>query len=206
MVVHASDVIRVGLAAFLACEPDLEVVAPASSAEEAVDTLATNPADVIVLDLDLPGMRGRAACAEIVERANHASVVVLAAVLDDTLIQACLRAGARGLLERNAPAVEVIEAVRAAARGEPALSPDVVGRLVEWVRRSPRLVLDDRSLGPHEIEAISLAAEGLKSREMAARLGVSEATVKLYVRSAMRKLGVRKRSSAVALCMRRGVI
>ena len=206
VVVHGSDVIRAGLAAVLAREPGVEVIQTAGCVEDAMRSIATRPADVIVLDLVLPHIRGWAACAEMVRSADGAAVIVLAASVEDALIHACLRAGARGFLPRDASAREVVWAVRAAARGEPALSPAVVDRLVEWARRATRLPIDDQSLGPHEVETISLVAQGLKTSEMAERLGVSQASVKLYLRSAMRKLGVHERSSAVAACIRRGVI
>lgn len=207
VVVHASDVIRAGLGSVLDRERDIEVIATAASAEEAIALLARTKPDVIVLDLVLAGLRGWPACDEIVRRAGSAAVVVLAASMEDTLIHTCLRAGARGFLSRSATAADVVAAVRAAARGEPALSPAVVGRLVAWAQHAAgELPVNDGSLSVHELKTISLVAHGLKTWEIAERLHVSGSSVKLYLRSAMRKLGVSERTSAVAACMRRGVI
>jgi DNA-binding NarL/FixJ family response regulator len=206
LVVHASDVIRAGLCAVLAREPDIEMTGSVGSAEEALLLIEREPVDVVLLDLSLPGLRGSAACEEIARRFTDAALLVLAPCVEDTVIHACLRAGARGYLPRTATGADIVSAVRSAARGEPALSPAVVDRLVDWARRTARPPIDEGTLAPSEILTLSLVAQGLKNREIARRLGVSEASVKLYLRSAMRKLGVRERSSAVAAGMRRGVI
>ena len=203
--VHASDASRAGLEAVLGRVPDIQVVGGFRSAEDAMGSAAVEPSDALILDLALPGIRGWVACAEIVRARKTAGVIVLAPI-DDALILLCLRAGARGYLARDASAAEVTEAVRAVAKGEPALAPAVVDRLIAWARRAPAGLMSVESLKPSEIEAVSLVGQGLRTRQVAERMGVSEASVKLYLQSAMRKLGVHERSAAVAECIKRGVI
>jgi DNA-binding NarL/FixJ family response regulator len=205
MVVHASDASRAGLEAVLGRAPDIHVLAMFRSAEDAMRSAASGTAGVCVLDLALPGIRGWVACAEIVRSMKTSGVIVLAPI-DDTLIRLCLRVGARGYLARDASAAEVTDAVRAVARGEAALAPQVVERMIDWARTGPAVGVGGESLKPSEIEAVSLVGQGLRTRQVAERMRVSEASVKLYLRSAMRKLGVHERSSAVAECIKRGVI
>jgi DNA-binding NarL/FixJ family response regulator len=206
LVVVESDLVRAGLVALLEREPDLEVVGEAATLLEGLEIATLHDPEVAVLDLDNPGMRGAAACAEIAGRFPHVRVVMLGACLEDTVVHACLRAGARGYLPRDACGAEIAAAVRAVARGEAALAHTVINRLVDWARRTPQVEIDADSLGTREVLTLSLVAQGMKNREIGRRLGVSEGTAKLVLRSAMRKLGVRERSQAVAAGLRRGVI
>jgi DNA-binding NarL/FixJ family response regulator len=206
LVVHDSDVIRAGLVAMIGRESDLEIVGAVATAEQAIDGLDASAPDVILLDHHLRGLHGPAACLELVQRRQTAAVIALAHCIEDAVIHAYLRAGARGYLEPDASGAVIVDAVRAAARGEDAFAPSVMRRVVTWARASASLPAYEDSLAANEVIALSLVAQGRKNREIGRRLGVSEGSVKLYLRSAMRKLGVSERSQAVAAGVRRGVI
>jgi DNA-binding NarL/FixJ family response regulator len=206
LVVHDSDVVRAGLVCMLGREEDLVVVDAVATAEAAWQILDASGADVVLLDHDLSGIRGPAACLEFVRRRPSAAVIVLAHCIEDTVIHAYLRAGARGYLARDASGAEVLQAIRTAARGEDALAAPVLSRVVTWARTTSSLPTYEDSLAANEVITLSLVAQGQKNREIGRRLGVSEGSVKLYLRSAMRKLGVNERSQAVAVGVRRGVI
>jgi DNA-binding NarL/FixJ family response regulator len=206
LVVHDSDVIRAGIVAMIGRESDLEVVGAVTTAEQAIENLDVWEPDVVLLDHHLRGLHGPAACLELVQRRRTAAVIVLAYCIEDAIIHAYLRAGAGGYLESDASGGLIVDAVRAAARGEDAFAPSVVRRVVTWARASASLPAYEGSLAANEVMTLSLVAQGRKNREIGRRLGVSEGSVKLYLRSAMRKLGVSERSQAVAAGVRRGVI
>lgn len=205
LIVHDVELVRAGLVALLGREPDL-VVDAVTTAEAALDSIDLMRPDVILLDHALSGLRGPAACLEFVRRRPAAAVIVLAQCIEDAVIHAYLRAGARGYLARDASGTEVLSAVRTAARGDDALAPQVLRRVVTWARTTPSLPTYEDSLATNELMTLSLVAQGRKNREIGRRLGVSEGSVKLYLRSAMRKLGVNERAQAVAVGVRRGVI
>jgi DNA-binding NarL/FixJ family response regulator len=206
LIVHDAELVRAGLVALLGREEDLLVVDAVSNAEDALDILDSSTPDVILLDHALSGLRGPAACLELVRRRPAAAVIVFAHCIEDAVIHAYLRAGARGYLARDASGAEVLTAIRTAARGDDALAPQVLRRVVTWARTTPSLPMYEDSLAVNELMTLSLVAQGRKNREIGRRLGVSEGSVKLYLRSAMRKLGVNERSQAVAVGVRRGVI
>lgn len=206
MVVDDHEVVRAGIAALLEREPDLEVVGTAGSGEEALELVDGLVPDVVVLDHRLPGMSGAAACREIVRRRPATSVVVLTTYLDDGVIHACLAAGAHAYLLKGASGSDLVHAVRAVARGEAVLAPQVVDRVLEWARRAKAIYQEGESLAPHELVVLSLAAQGMSNGEIATRLQMSERTIKAYLSSAMRKLGVTQRAQAVATGILRGLI
>lgn len=206
MVVDDHEVVRTGIAAVLEREPDVSVVGTAASGEEALERLEADAPAVVVIDHRLGGMSGAATCREIVRRRPSTSVVILTSYIDDSVIHACLQAGARAYLLKDATGPDLVHAVRAVARGEAILAPEVVDRVVEWARRAKAIHQDGESLAAHEIVVLGLAAKGISNREIGRRLHVSEATVKAYLRSVMRKMGVRQRAHAVAAAIRKGVI
>ncbi|MGH2794188.1 MAG: response regulator [Actinomycetota bacterium] len=205
LVVHDAELVRAGLLALLGREVDL-VVEAATTAEAGLDILDGFRPDVVLLDHALRGLRGPPACLEFVRRSPSSAVIVLADCIEDAVIHAYLRVGARGYLGRDACGAEVLGAVRTASRGHDALAPEVLSRVVGWARTTTSLPIYVDALAANEVMTLSLVAQGQKNREIGRRLGVSEGSVKLYLRSAMRKLGVTERSHAVAVGVRRGVI
>ncbi|WP_433610810.1 response regulator [Prescottella agglutinans] len=201
LLVDDHPVVRAGLRALLASHEEVEVVAEASSGEEAVALAATAKPDVVLMDLRLgAGMDGAGATAQITATAEPPRVVVLTTYDTDADILRAVEAGASGyLLKDTAPHV-LIDSVFAAARGETVLDPEVAQRLYRRMQQ-PRADLSAR-----EIEVLALVAQGLSNRAIAKQLFVSEATVKSHLVHAFTKLEVDSRTAAVAAARERGLI
>ncbi|WP_409181664.1 response regulator [Amycolatopsis sp. VS8301801F10] len=192
-------VVRAGLRAVLETEPDLEVVAEASSAEEAV-RLASG-VDVVLMDLQFgSGMHGSEATAHITSAADAPRVLVLTTYDTDGDILAAIEAGATGYLLKDAPPEDLAAAVRNAAAGQTVLAPAVAHRLMNRMRAPAA------ALSPREIEVLGLVADGLSNQEISKRLFLSQATVKSHLVHIYAKLGVDSRTAAVAAGKERGLI
>lgn len=206
MVVDDHEVVRAGVSALVERQADMLVVESLGSGEDAIEALQSARPDVVVLDQRLPGISGAATCREILRRRPATAVVMLTTFVDDAVVHACIVAGARAFLLKGTASDELIDAIRATARGESVLAPEIVGRVLEWARAARAIHGSGPSLAPHEVVTLAFAAQGMTNREIARKLGVSEGSAKLYLRSVMRKLGVRERSEAVATGIRLGVI
>ncbi|MFG3418016.1 response regulator [Micromonospora sp. NPDC049460] len=194
-------VVRAGLRAVLATEPDLEVVAEAATAEQAVVLAEPDRVDVVLMDLQFgAGMHGAEATAAITARAGGPVVLVLTTYDTDADILAAVEAGASGYLLKDAPPEELAAAVRAAAAGRSALAPAVAHRLMDRMR-APGTALSRR-----ETEVLQLVADGLSNQQISRRLHVSHATVKTHLVHVYGKLGVDSRTAAVAAARARGLI
>ncbi|MEV0640929.1 response regulator transcription factor [Streptomyces sp. NPDC050619] len=194
-------VVRDGLAAVLATQPDLTVVGEAATGAEAVRQTASLAPDVVLMDLQMPGMDGTAATAAI--RAAHPQVRVLVLTTYDTDadITAAIDAGAVGYLLKDTGRHELCEAVRTAARGGAALSPTVAAKVLAHLR-------GDRSAGlsGRELEVLSAVARGQSNKQIARALRLSEATVKTHLLHIYTKLDVADRTGAVTAALGRGII
>ena len=198
--------VRDGLSGMFARDPGFEVVGEAADGAEAVRLAGRCSPDVILMDLRMPGMDG-------VERASPswpgagspARVLVLTTYDTDSYVLPAIEAGATGYLLKDAPRDELLRAVRAAARGEAVLSPSVATRLMSRVR-TPGAQRPDQPLSQRELEVLELVAAGNTNREAAARLLISEATVKTHLLSIYAKLGVSDRAAAVAEAFNRGLL
>ncbi|MBM4470145.1 response regulator [Rhodococcus hoagii] len=201
LLVDDHPVVRAGLRALLASHDGVDVVAEASSGEEAVALAGSTEPDVVLMDLRLgAGLDGAGATARITAADNPPRVVVLTTYDTDADILRAVEAGASGyLLKDTAPEV-LIESVFAAARGDTVLDPDVAQRLYRRMQQ-PRVELSGR-----EVEVLDLVAQGLSNRAIAKQLFVSEATVKSHLVHAFTKLGVDSRTAAVAAARERGLI
>lgn len=198
-------VVRAGVRALLAGEPDFDVVGEAASAAEAAQ-LALEPPDgvpidVVLMDLQF-GAGGSGADATRTIRASVTAPAVLVLTNYDTDgdILGAIEAGASGYLLKDSPPDELIAAIRAAAAGESALAPAIAGRLLARVR-SPQQRLSSR-----EIEVLRFVAEGAANSDIAARLHISEATVKSHLAHVYGKLDVSSRTAAVAAARELGML
>ena len=203
-VVLADDqrVVREGLATLLGLLPDIEVLGTASDGEEAVDLVERLRPDVVLMDLRMPRCDGVEATRRLAAAAAPTKVIVLTTYADDRSVLDALRAGARGFLTKDSGAEEIERAIAAVARGEAAIDPAVQHHLVEAVAAKSEL---PHGLTPREAEVLTLIADGLSNAEIAARLFVSEATVKSHVNHLFTKTGVRDRAQAVAYAYRHGL-
>lgn len=202
------EIVRLGLRAVLESADDIEVIGEVATAEAAIAAAQAGGIDVILMDLRFgPGVEGTRlatgadATAEIkrtMEKPPH--VLVVTNYDTDADILGAIEAGALGYLLKDAPPEELLAAVRSAAEGDSTLSPTVANRLMTRVR-TPRT-----SLTPRELEVLKLVASGSSNREIGRALLLSEATVKSHLVHIYDKLGVRSRTSAVAVARKQGVL
>jgi DNA-binding NarL/FixJ family response regulator len=205
LIVDDHPVVRDGLSGMFRGDPDFEVVGEAADGAEAVTRTQALQPDVVLMDLRMPRMDGVSAIAELAKRGLAARVLVLTTYDTDSDVVPAIEAGATGYLLKDSPRDELLRAVRAAARGESVLSPAVATRLLGQVRgqvRGPAQV----PLSQREIEVLEIIARGATNRETAAKLFISEATVKTHLLHSYAKLGVSDRAAAVAEAFRRGLL
>ena len=194
-------VVRDGLSSMFARDPEFDVLGEAADGAEAVRMAETLGPDVILMDLRMAGMDGVTAITELARRGVAARVLVLTTYDTDSHVLPAIEAGATGYLLKDAPRDELLRAVRAAARGEVALSPSVAARLMSRLRTPPSGPLSQR-----ELEVLRLVAAGNTNREAAARLFITEATVKTHLLNIYLKLDVNDRAAAVAEAYNRGLL
>lgn len=194
-------VVRDGLSGMFAADPGFEVLGEAADGAEAIQLAQTLRPDVILMDLRMPGMDGLTAITELTRRGIPAKVLVLTTYDTDTYVMPAIEAGATGYLLKDAPRDVLLRAVQAAARGQATLSPSVATKLISKVRTPATDPLSQR-----ELEVLALVAAGTTNREAAAKLFISEATVKSHLLNIYGKLGVSDRAAAVAEAFRRGLL
>jgi DNA-binding NarL/FixJ family response regulator len=194
-------VVRDGLRGILEASGEFEVVGEAANGREAVDRAAALKPDVVLMDLRMPDVDGVTAIKLLAERGVPARVLVLTTFDTDTDVVPAIEAGATGYLLKDSPPAELLRGVRAAARGEAVLSPSVATRLLGQVRTPAADPLSQR-----ELDILGLISHGNSNKEAAARLFISEATVKTHVLHIFAKLGVNDRAAAVAVGFERGLL
>ena len=201
LIVDDHPVVRDGLRGLFADDPDFQVVGEAANGAEAVARVERLGADVVLMDLRMPEMGGVDAITRLRRTAPGVRVLVLTTYDTDSDVLPAIEAGATGYLLKDAPREELIRAVRAAFAGEAVLSPAVARRLMGQIRKPPPEALSQR-----ELEVLALIADGATNRQAAAKLFVSEATVKTHLLHIYEKLGVRDRAAAVAEAYRRRLL
>jgi DNA-binding NarL/FixJ family response regulator len=201
--------VRGGFRMILDSRDDLEVVGEARDGLEAVEEVARLRPDVVLMDIRMPNLDGLEATRRIVASGSPSRVVVLTTYDVDDWVLAALRAGASGFLLKDARPEELAEAVRVVARGDALLAPSVTRRLLDrFVAALPAQgrLPDLAGLTEREVEVLRLVALALSNAEIAARLVVTEATVKTHVSAVLRKLGLRDRVQAVVLAYDLGLV
>jgi DNA-binding NarL/FixJ family response regulator len=212
LIVDDQTIVRAGFAALLSAQPDITVAGEAGDGREAVHLASLHRPDVVVMDIRMPGMDGIEATRRILTQPNSGSlrVLVLTTFDVDEYVYDALAAGASGFLLKDATADELVSAVRVVARGDSLLAPQVTGRLIhEFTRQrrnQPSAPAELASLTARETEVLVLIASGLSNAEIAARLVVSEHTVKTHVARVFTKLGLRDRAQAVMLAYESGLV
>jgi DNA-binding NarL/FixJ family response regulator len=201
LVVDDHPVVRDGLQGMFAGTLEFEVVGEASNGVEAVALAESLGPDVILMDLRMPGGDGVTAIRELSARKVSARILVLTTYDSDTDVMPAIQAGATGYLLKDSPREELFRAVRAADRGESVIAPAVAAQLMNQLRTPPQELLSDR-----ELEVLALISQGFTNRGAAARLFISEATVKTHLLHIYAKLKVSDRAAAVATAFERGLL
>jgi DNA-binding NarL/FixJ family response regulator len=194
-------VVRDGLRAMLATQPDMELVGEAATGTQAVAQARALRPDVVLMDLQMPELDGPGAIATLREQTPEARVLVLTTYGTDADITRAVDAGATGYLLKDAPREQLFGAIRAAARGESVLSPLVATRVLGRMRAPA-----EEALSPRELEILQAVARGLSNKDIGRQLYVSEATVKTHLLRVFSKLGVDDRTAAVTVALERGII
>lgn len=202
---------REGLRTLLSIQPDFEVVGEAGNGEEAVHLVTSLRPNVVLMDLQMPVLDGVAATRRLRAAHPECRVIMLTTFDDDENVFEGLRAGAVGYLLKDAPSAKLIEAIRAAARGESFLQPSVAAKVVaEFARlkekpaHRPQPLIEP--LSERELEILRLVADGTSNREIATKLVIAEGTVKNHLTNILGKLGVRDRVQAALKAKELGLI
>jgi NarL family two-component system response regulator LiaR len=207
MIVDDHAVVRQGIRALLEAEGGFQVVGEAGSGGEAALLAADLAPDVVLMDLVMPEMDGVTATRLIKQRSPRSQVIVLTSYHEDEHIYPAIRAGALSYLLKSVGLDELVGAVRKAARGEATLHPHVAARLAQELHGAPagmRWLYD--TLSEREREVLGLIATGLSNAQIAARLVISERTVKSHVNNILSKLQVADRTQAAIFAWREGVV
>jgi DNA-binding NarL/FixJ family response regulator len=203
------ELVRTGFRLILSSEPDLEVVGEAGDGAAAVDAARRLLPDVVLMDVRMPGVDGIEATRRLGRIGARAPKVLMLTTFDlDEYVYDALRAGASGFLLKDAPAAQLVDAIRVVAAGDALLAPSITRRLIAEFARRP-VAADEpalQELTAREREVLVLIAEGLANAEIAARLYLSEATVKTHVKRVLAKLRLRDRVQAVVFAYRCGLV
>jgi DNA-binding NarL/FixJ family response regulator len=204
LIVDDHEIVRYGLSAVLSEESDIEVVGEARSGADAIACAAETRPDVILMDLVLPDHDGVEVTRRIVESGSKSRIVVLTSFADDRRVRDAIRAGAIGYLLKDVLKPDLLSAIRAAARGEPALHPVAQRHLMSQIKEvSEPSALSN--LTERERDVLRLIGEGRNNRQIAADLGLTQGTVKGYVSTVLGKLGVSDRTQAALIAVREGI-
>ena len=190
--------IRYGIATLVGAEPDMELVAQASTGQEAIEQFRLHQPDVTLMDLQMPGMNGIEAMIVIRSEFPNARIIVLTTYAGDVQVTRALKAGARAYILKGRLAGELLETIRAVHAGQKRITPQVAAELAEHAGES--------GLTEREMEVLRLIAAGNANKEIAAQLSISEETVKSRVSNILSKLGANDRTHAVTIALKRGII
>jgi DNA-binding NarL/FixJ family response regulator len=209
LIADDEKLMRSGLRAILAAEPDIEVAGEAGDGLEAIASAERLRPDLVLMDVRMPNLDGLAATERLLARLEGVRVVMLTTFDLDEYVYEALRAGASGFVLKDAPADQLLTAIRVVAEGEALLAPSITRRLIAEYARRPRAAGRPdqlRELTERELEVMRLMATGLSNAEIAEHLVVGEATIKTHVSRILTKLGLRDRTQAVVLAYESGLV
>jgi len=195
--------VRKGLVAFLKNMPEFELVGEACNGREAIEFCEQRQPDVILMDLVMPELGGVAATRTIHQRWPWVQVIALTSFQEKELVQDALQAGAIGYLLKNVSGEELAEAIRQAHGGRPTLAPEAVQALIQPPSEAESMAAD---LTRREQEVLALLVKGMNNPEIAERLVISRATVKVHISSILSKLGVASRGEAISMAIQNKLV
>lgn len=195
VLVDDHEVVRLGLMTLINDQDDLQVVAEAGTAKEAIQAVERHEPHVVLMDIRLPGKGGIEATRVITQRHPDVQVVMLTSFVDDELVVQALQSGAAGYVLKQVGNEELLRAIRAAARGEAPLDPSTTSRLINRVRELERQADEEafRELSPREMDVLAEVARGKSNAEIGATLNLSDKTVRNYVSNILQKLHLSNR-------------
>jgi DNA-binding NarL/FixJ family response regulator len=206
LVVDDHPIVREGLVAILEAQDDFNVVAEANNGDEGLRLYKRHSPDVVMMDLEMPQVDGVQAIQNIRAYDANAKVVVLTAYDTDERILKAVQAGARGYLLKGAPRDDIYRAIRVVNGGGSLLEPAVAGKLLQHVGGIMRGDMREEELTPREMEVLKAMARGLRNKEIAAELYITERTVKFHANAIYQKLSVGGRTEAVSKALQRGLV
>jgi two-component system, NarL family, response regulator len=192
------ELVRKGIRLLVSAESDMQVVAEASTGREAVEAFRRNRPDITLMDLRMPDMSGVEAIIVIRGEFPNAHVIVLTTYTGDTQVLRALKAGARGYLLKSEISTELLETIRGVHAGQKRISTTASAELAKHA--------GEEELSPRELDVLRFIAAGNANKEIAARLSLSEETVKRHVTSILSKLAAKDRTHAVTIALKRGII
>ncbi len=201
-------IIRQGLRLILETESDFELVGEASDGNEALSLCKKLKPDIVLMDLRMPNMDGLTAIEKLRVGQPAIAVVILTTFNEDELMLRGLQAGARGYLLKDTDRSTLFDTIRAAARGETLLKPEIMARVLAQknVSTTGAKLNEPTNLTERELEVLEAVARGERSKEVASHLGISERTVKAHLASIYNKLGVDSRAAAIAVAAQMGLL
>ena len=199
LIVDDSEMVRTGLRTLLGTEPAFEIAGEAANVAAGIEASARLKPDVVLLDIRLPDGSGIEACRQILKRSPDSRVLIVTSVIDETIVDDAIRAGAHGYLLKEIDGRGLVNAVRDVAAGKSILDPAITARVLDLFKsagsgRDPLAVLS-----PQEKRVLALIAEGNTNREVGAKLDLSEKTVKNYLSTIFEKLHVTRRAEAAVI-------
>jgi two-component system, NarL family, response regulator YdfI len=199
-------IIRQGLRLILETETDFDMIDEAADGAEAIRLCREMKPDVVLMDLRMPGMDGLTAIERLRAEQPGIAVVILTTFNEDDLMMRGLRAGAKGYLLKDTDRETLFNTIRAAARGETLLKPEIIARVLTQAGGAGAAAASSTDLTGRELEVLKAVAEGERSKEIAVRLGISERTVKAHLASIYNRLGVDSRAAAIAVAAQKGLL
>ncbi|MQA04276.1 MAG: response regulator [Streptosporangiales bacterium] len=196
------EVVRQGVRALLAEEPDIEVVGEAGNASQALARVPALAPDVAILDVRLPDGNGVEICRELRDRLPSLACIMLTSFADDDALLQAVMAGAAGYLLKEVRGTRIVDAVRTAAKGQSLLAPAATAQLLNRIRADAAKQDPLNALSRQERQVLELIGEGLTNREIGSRLFLAEKTVKNYISNIFVKLGIQRRTQAAILATR----
>jgi two-component system, NarL family, response regulator LiaR len=207
LIVDDHAIVREGLSAIIALQPDMQVVGEAANGLQAIEAVKRLSPDVILLDLMMPQMGGLEAIVEITTLSPHAHILILTSFADDERVFPAIKAGALGYLLKDTPRDQLIQAIRDVAEGRAFLHPVVALKVMREINSGGhfRQAADVDPLTEREIETLRLIARGLSNQEIAMEMNIHERTIAKYVSSILDKLHLSNRTQAALYALRKGM-
>ena len=199
------EMVRIGVAAFLSSQPDIEVMGEADNGKKAVELALSLRPDIILMDLVMPEMDGIEATKKIINEWPEAKIIIVTSFLDDEKVYPALEAGATSYMLKTSKANEIANAIRATYHGQSVLEPEVTSKMMTRMRQK-QTRLPHEELTNREMEILLLIAQGKTNQEIADELFIALKTVKVHVSNILSKLGVQDRTQAVIYAFKHSLV